>query len=209
MLCTRFSVAAFLTAATLSAGAAGAASISLVGPVGSVNVGESFSLVLQGEDMPDFSSFQADLTYDRDFVDYAGGTFNSGFLPFLTSDQLANVVPGSGPITLVSISGAALGTTLGGDLDVVTFNFTATAAGDADFTLAPFESLGVPSMFALAGVGPVFNDTVFATVTIVDDTVTAPIPLPASMWLLGAGVLGLFGSRRVLRDVSDQRPEDI
>ncbi|PWR01477.1 hypothetical protein DKT77_16735 [Meridianimarinicoccus roseus] len=195
----RVSLAALTLAVGVSASSANAASSNLISPTGPLNVGDAFSLTWQVMNVPEFDGVGFGLTYDSDVVSYTGGVFSAVFNAFAV-DQLANAQAAEALGGLVTVESLTAGTFLfpSGDLDIVTLNFEAVAAGITDIVIDPFQAFGQDLMFTRFGAA-VFNTTDTARIVVEADPITTPIPLPASALLLGAAVLGLAGQKRRTR----------
>ena len=116
---------------------AGSASV-IPSTTGFVRPGDTVTFALAtGADFPDFIGFESNLTYDADVLSYTGAVFNEAFVNSGLMRDRTEPADASGQTTLKNIlGGTAPGVDLEGATTVVTFTFSALAAGAAEVTVS-------------------------------------------------------------------------
>lgn len=156
-----------------------AATVAVSAPsLGTINVGDTFTVTIDGSGFIGVDGGGIDLAYDAAALQYNGATLDAAFwnVSAITGTESTGFV--------ATIYGATFfsGTTT---FTLATLSFTALAVGTSLLDIS----------HATTGTWSDAGSTIVPTFTDGSITVSA-IPLPAAFWLLGAGLIGLVGVAR-------------
>ncbi len=147
----------------------------------------------------------------KDFPSTFGGTILINFDPTVVNvSDIALASPWSG-ITLIPSdnSGSDLAGILlhapvfsqwpAGDFIFATLTFTASAIGSSELVLSTYDPLPLATV-GQNGITPIDFEAVNTTVTV------SAVPIPAAVWLLLSGIIGLFSVAKKKRGVTELVP---
>jgi hypothetical protein len=175
------------TALTLvMAASAQAASLSFSPVTSTITVGDpvSVDINISGLESVDLAGFDLDVTYDDSVLSYTDYTLYDGLGDISSgeADDWSNGDDGSGTVNLAELS------------------YLSDLSGQSDFfTLATitFDGLAVGNSaleFAYVDLGDGLGDPI-QNVSLGTADVNV-VPVPAAVWMLGSGLVGLMGIRR-------------
>ena len=158
-----------------------------------INVGDTipFYMViggLGGNTSPSLSGFSLDVTYDPtvlalNSVNIGISNFTNGSGPTPVTSKV--IVPGTVSLSLDSfLSAAELDALQGSYITMAVFTFTGVGSGSTTF--------GLENISLYDGSGSLYADPAIVSTTVEVN----PVPLPASVFLFGAGLVGLLGFRK-------------
>ena len=176
----------------LSAGQSLAATIGFNNSSTSVNLGDAFSLTIQGSGFDPIVGGGLNMTFNSSvlqvnsvtidqsvFEFYIGGGTEEGLLDN-TTGNLFNT-------SFNSFFGAS------GDFDIMTIGFTAVGAGSSSLNLSESALWTFADIF-----GSPYGDQVVFESAMVN---VSAVPVPAAVWLFGSGLIGLAGLARRRTDL--------
>lgn len=164
-------------------------------PVSGIGQTVSFDLKLETQnDSFQYNFWDFDFVYDSAELTFTGATYAGGMDAFNVTDdfsgglQLSAGLPLSAP-DLVAAANATI------DIAMISFTVSSLTSwdGNADFLL--LSQIGTSGL-AVRGFIDASSDVHQFAGTEGGD-VGSPVPLPASVWLFGSGVIGLAGVRKL------------
>jgi len=151
------------------------------------NLGDTFSLTVQGSDFGLIVGGGLDLSFDASILQVNTVTINQSVFEFYIGDGTEEGVLDNSFGELLNTSfNTFFGAT--GNFDIMNISFIAVGAGQSDLVLSE-SALWV---FADELGGYYGNQVVFDPAVV---NVSA-VPVPAAIWMFGSGLLGLFGFAR-------------
>lgn len=183
MLSKIFPVAAL--AGMLTAGAASAVTVEFDSTAtGPLEIGDTFSVTASASSgSTPFFGFEGEVDFDGAVIELTSVDIDAAFDFAFVAEDLT-----SAPVDVAG--GTVVNPNPSGDLDLVTFNFTAIGLGQSPVS---FDFIVVNSA------SETLVDTVLSTDVEVVTSDTTPIPLPASSLLLLGGIAAMPAARRWLK----------